>query len=101
MKLIDRLLVIRRAVMIALHPNCSAVIMVRADKDMKMYKNAIFSDSELSKDAYIKYMQSFFLDNAKSGESLHNTALYFLHGVQDVWNKNNSDDKVYFIGEKS
>lgn len=73
--------------------------MVRADKNMKLHKNVIFTNHDTGKDAYIKYMQSFFLDNAKSGESLRGTALYFLKGVQDRWNESHPTDRVSFVAE--
>lgn len=99
MKLIDRLLVIRRAVLIALNPDCDSAVITRMGKDGQLHKNCIWSNKDIGKLAYLKDLQSMFLDHAKSGRYLNNTALVFLKGIQDEWNEINPHDPVEFIRE--
>lgn len=101
MKVIDRFLVVRRAVLIALNPDCDSVVITRMSKDGRLHKNCIWSDKQIGKEAYLKDLQSMFLDHAKSGQYLNNTALVFLKGVQGKWNDLNPNDSVDFIRESS
>ena len=99
MKIIDRLLVVRRAVIIALTKDCESVVITRMDKKGDLHKNCIWSEKEIGKDAYLKDLQRMFIDHSKSSSYLNNTALVFLKGVQDKWNNNNPNDQVEFIKE--
>lgn len=99
MKLIDRFLILRRAFLVALNPNCESVIITRMDKNGDLHKNCIWSEKEVGQDAYLKDLQRMFLDHAKSGSYLNNTALVFLKGIQEKWNNENPNDQVEFIKE--
>lgn len=99
MKIIDRFLVIRRAFLVAINPDCDSVVITRMDKKGELHKNCIWSNKEIGKDAYLKDLQSMFLDHAKSGDYLNKTSLVFLKNIQEKWNKSHPNDKVYFIQE--
>lgn len=71
------------------------------DKKGELHKNCIWSDKEIGTDAYMKDLQSMFLKHGKSSSYLNKTSLVFLKGIQDKWNEDNPNDKIYFIKESS
>lgn len=99
MKIKDRFLILRRALLIAFNPSCESVVITRMDKQGNLHKNCIFTDREIGTDAYLRDAQSTFLDNCDTGKKLNKTALIFLKGIQDKWNQDKPHDKVYFIQE--
>ena len=99
MKIIDRFLILRRAFLTAINPDCKSVVITRMSKDGELHKNCIFTDQKIGLDAYLKDAQSMFLDNCETSKKLNKTALLFLKGVQDQWNEDHPNDKVSFIQE--
>lgn len=99
MKIKDRWLILRRAILTAFNHDCESVVITRMDKQGNLHKNCIFTDKKIGTDAYLKDAQSTFLDNCDTGKKLNKTALIFLKGIQDKWNQDNPHDKVCFIQE--
>ncbi|MCK4081337.1 MULTISPECIES: hypothetical protein [Acinetobacter] len=99
MKLIDRFLVFRRAILVALNPNCKAVLIKRQGKDGKIYKNCIFSDRETATDFYKQDMLDLFTEKARNGKNLKHLVNVWVQWVQEDWNKKNPNDSVNFFAE--
>lgn len=101
MKIIDRLLVIRRAILVGLHPDCRNVIIKRQSKDGKVHTNVIFSDQEDATEFYKGDMIRFFTENSKSSKSLKHNVAVWANWVQEDWNKSHPKDPVEFFDGES
>lgn len=97
MKLYDRMLLLKRAVIVACNPDTESVQIVYTDKNKSITSNHIASDVDHMKKLYIEHMVSMFTDNTKSAESLHNICLTFMNNVQTKWNDNHPDDLLSII----
>ena len=100
MKLIDRFLIIRRAIIIAFSKDVDAVLIKQIDSKGNTKKNCIFSDYSKAKDFYTKDMINFFTDNAKSAEKLKHFVNVFIQWVEGDWNKKNPKDTVSFFEDE-
>lgn len=99
MKIIDRFLVVRRAVIIALSKDIDAVLIKQLDSKGNTKKNCIFSNYEKAKDFYTKDMINFFTDNAKTAAKLEHFVNVFIQWVELDWNKKHPKDTVSFFKE--
>lgn len=97
MKLYDRMLVLKRAIIVACNPVTESVQFVYKDKNGKIASNHIASDVDHMKKLYMEHMVSIFTGKAKSAESLHNICLTFINNVQTTWNKAHPDDLLSII----
>lgn len=89
MKLYDRLLTVRRALLIALTPGTETVMISYKDKAGKLNVHTIHSDVKKAHDMYLEHWQNTFINYAKNTESLRDMLVNFTKGVQDKWNKEN------------
>lgn len=100
MRLYDRYLIIRRAVLIALNPNVDGVFFKRLGKDGKVYKNLVWSNKKKAADFYLRDMLDLFVEKSKDSEQLRTTVLNFIIKVQDDWNKEHPDDQIELVAKK-
>lgn len=99
----DRLLLVKRAVLLALNPR-TAVVGVNyqevvgtlggGDQILKGVKRVIFTNEDVAFNFYLNCMVKTFTGHAKSGGKLVGTLVNFIEQVQDGWNTENPDDKV-------
>lgn len=99
MKFTDRLLVLRRALLIVFNPNCEAVLIKRQGKNGKVYKNCIFTDKETATNFYKQDMLDLFTEKARDGKNLKHLVNVWVQWVQEDWNKRNPNDMVNFFEE--
>ena len=100
MRLYDRYLIIRRAVLIALNPNVDGVFFKRLGKDGKVYKNLVWSNKKKAADFYLRDMLDLFVEKSEDSEQLRTTVLNFIIKVQDDWNKEHPDDQIELVAKK-
>ncbi|MDV4221815.1 hypothetical protein ACT4Y6_16935 [Acinetobacter baumannii] len=100
MKLIDRILIVRRALLIAINPNVDGVFIKRLGKDGRVYKNLIWTDREKAVDFYKRDMIDLFTEKAKNADNLAHLVNVYIQWVQEDWNKMHPNDKVQFFAEK-
>ncbi|MEI1678933.1 hypothetical protein V8P80_14655 [Acinetobacter baumannii] len=100
MKLIDRILIVRRALLIAINPNVDGVFIKRFGKDGRVYKNLIWTDREKAVDFYKRDMIDIFTEKAKNADNLAHLVNVYIQWVQEDWNKMHPNDKVQFFAEK-
>lgn len=100
MKITDRLLVVRRALLIAINPNVDGVLFKRLGKDGRVYKHLVWSDKETAKDFYKRDMIDLFTEKARDADNLAHLVNVYIQWVQEDWNKHHPDDKVQFFAEK-
>lgn len=100
MKLYDRMLLLKRAVIVACNPDTESVQIVYTDKNKSITSNHIASDVDHMKKLYIEHMVSMFTDNTKNAESLHNICLTFMQRLQTQWNNNHPDDILTLVSKK-
>ena len=100
MRLYDRYLIIRRAVLIALNPNVDGVFFKRLGKDEKVYKNLVWSNKKKAADFYLRDMLDLFVEKSEDSEQLRTTVLNFIIKVQDDWNKEHPDDQIELVAKK-
>lgn len=99
MKLYDRYLIIRRAVIIALSPSTENVMFGYKDKTGKLKVHNIYSDYDKATDMYLDYWKNLFIKNSKTAESLKTKLMTFNKLVQDEWNSKNMKDQLRLIKE--
>lgn len=100
MRLYDRYLIIRRAVLIAFNPNVDGVFFKRLGKDGKVYKNLVWSNKKKAADFYLRDMLDLFVEKSEDSEQLRTTVLNFIIKVQDDWNKEHPDDQIELVEKK-
>lgn len=100
MKFTDRLLVLRRAFLTVLNPNCEAVLIKRQGKDGKIYKNCIFTDQEKATEFYKQDMLDLFTEKARDGKNLAHLVNVWVQWVQADWNEKHPSDQVSFFAEQ-
>lgn len=97
MKLLDRILVIRHAIIVACKPSTETTMICVHDKNSKKISYIFFGDFEKSESLYIDYWKGLFIHNANDSKSLKTKLIRFNKKVQDDWNKNNRCDPLRLI----
>lgn len=97
MKLHDRWLVVRRAVLTALNPKLEVLTIKYMNKDGEILTRYIHSDHDLARQMHLEEMCNAFTKHAKSADSLRNTVMNFALEVQDRWNAEHPDDLLELI----
>jgi len=88
MKLHDRWLVVRRAVLTALNPKLEVPTIKYMNKDGEILTRYIHSDHDLARQMHLEEMCRSFTNHAKNADSLRNMVVNFALEVQNRWNKN-------------
>lgn len=97
MKLHDRWLVVRRAVLTALNTKLEVLTIKYMNKDGEILTRYIHSGHDLACQMHLEEMCNAFTKHAKSAESLENTIKYFALEVQNRWNKNHPNNLVKIV----
>ena len=97
MKLRDRLLILRRAALIAINPKVEVLIIQYLDKDGEIKSRYIHSDKKKASEAFMKHMIDGFAGNAKSAQGLENIIVNFCNNVQAAWNEKHPDNRMNIV----
>ena len=100
MKLTDRFLVIRRAVLVACNPNTEAVKILYTNDAGEVNANIIGTSMDKMKSLYVQSMINTFINNTDTSVSLHKRCTIFVKSIQDEWNEKHPDDQVNIVGPK-
>lgn len=97
MKLIDRLLVVRRALIIACNPKTEVVLFRYKNSDGTADANCVFSDRALATKFYKDTLVDMFIQYSTDSSYLRRVSTAWLDCIQIKWNTDNPDDPINFF----
>lgn len=97
MKVIDRIRVIKRAVLTAFNPNLEVLNIVYVDKTGKLFSRYIHSDRDKAKKLFLRNLHHMFVTGAKNSDGLQIMLINFVDGIQTEWNEKHPDDQMNVI----
>lgn len=97
MKVSDRFLVVKRAVLTALNPNLTVLHIKMMNRKGGVISRYIHSDEERARNLFLADMQDMFVKHAKSAKGLENMLVNFADGIQDRWNAEHPDDLLQVV----
>jgi hypothetical protein len=101
MKLKDRLLIVRRSLLIALNPRTDGVYYKTIQKGGSVKGNLIFTDKEKATSLYEADLVDLFANGCEpTSELLTKRIKGFCLIVQKHWNAKNPNDPVEFVKEE-
>ena len=101
MKLRDRYLVIRRALIVALNPKTECVLIKVGEKSGYAYSRAIYTNRDKAKELFTADAMDIWAQGATSADQLARRVTGFAKMIQDKWNAEHIEDKANFVNEKN
>lgn len=99
MKLKDRYLVIRRALIVALNPKTECVLIKIREKSGHTYSRTIFTDKDKAKEFFTNDAMDMWKQGATSADQLAKRVTGFAKMIQDKWNAEHPEDQANFVKE--
>lgn len=100
MKIKDRILIVRRALIVALNPQTESVLVRVIERGGNTYSRSIFTDKKKATELFTEDVMSMWRQGASCADELARRVTGFAKMIQEKWNEEHPEDLANFITEK-